>query len=185
MNLNLEKLTKEVADKERALENEVTETQTAQIQLDKTAADFKTLHSERQTLVLQWEQAIEAMKKRDESIQQTGEALLAKKKDVAEHERVLQEKKEFLKEQEQENEAVERQTAEAERVVQKYRAVLQQENAAKDELHDELEVVRNTLSKVASDLTNKRAQVLNNIICRFVFDLFCSSYVASDLTNPS
>jgi hypothetical protein len=37
--------------------------------------------------------------------------------------------------------------------------VLQQENAAKDELHDELEVVRNTLSKVASDLTNKRAQV--------------------------
>ena len=159
MNLNLEKLTKEVADKERALENEVTETQTAQIELDKTAADFKTLHAERQTLVLQWEQAIEAMKKRDESIQQTGEALLAKKKDVAEHERVLQEKKEFLKEQEQENEAVERQTAEAERVVQKYRAVLQQENAAKDELHDELEVVRNTLSKVASDLTNKRAQV--------------------------
>jgi len=161
MNLNLEKLTKNVSDKETALENEVTETQTAQIELDKTAADFKTLHSERQQLVLQWEQAIEAMKKRDESIQQTGEALLAKKGDVAEHERVLQEKKEFLKEQEQENEAVERQTAEAERVVQKYRAVLQQENAAKDELHDELEVVRSTLSKVASDLANKRSQVAN------------------------
>ena len=161
MNLNLEKLTKNVSDKETALENEVTETQTAQIELDKTAADFKTLHAERQQLVLQWEQAIEAMKKRDESIQQTGEALLAKKGDVAEHERVLQEKKEFLKEQEQENEAVERQTAEAERVVQKYRAVLQQENAAKDELHDELEVVRSTLSKVASDLANKRSQVAN------------------------
>mmetsp|Transcript_48062 Transcript_48062/g.70411 ORF Transcript_48062/g.70411 Transcript_48062/m.70411 type:complete len:886 (+) Transcript_48062:105-2762(+) len=161
MNLSLEKLTKNVSEKEQSLENEVTETQTSQIELDKTAVDFKTLHAERQQLVLQWEQAIEAMKKRDESIQQTGEALLAKKSDVAEHERVLVEKKEFLKEQEQENETVIRQTAEAERVVQKYRAMLNQENSAKQELVDELEVIRSTLSKVASELVNKRAQVAN------------------------
>jgi hypothetical protein len=33
------------------LDNEVTETQAAQIQLDKTAEDFKALHGERQELV--------------------------------------------------------------------------------------------------------------------------------------
>ena len=33
------------------LEREVTETQAAQIQLDKTAEDFKALHAERQDLV--------------------------------------------------------------------------------------------------------------------------------------
>lgn len=33
------------------LDNEVTETQAAQIQLDKTAEDFKALHAERQELV--------------------------------------------------------------------------------------------------------------------------------------
>ena len=161
MNLNLEKLTKQVSDKEQGLENEVTETQTSQIELDKTAVDFKALHAERQDLVRQWEQAIEAMKKRDESIQQTGEELLAKKGDVSEHERVLVEKKAFLKEQEQENESVIRQTAEAERVVQKFRSVLQQETTAKQDIIDELEVVRSTLSKVASDLVMKRTQVAN------------------------
>ena len=61
MNLNLERLTRNVSETQQALENQVTETQTAQIELDKTAVDFKKLHAERQELVLQWEQAIETM----------------------------------------------------------------------------------------------------------------------------
>ena len=161
MNLNLERLTRNVSETQQALENQVTETQTAQIELDKTAVDFKKLHAERQELVLQWEQAIETMKRRDESIQQTGEALIAKKQDVVEAERRLVEKKDFLKEQERENEGVVRQTAEAERVVQKYRAVTKQEADAKQELVDELEVVRSTLGKVTNELVLKRAQVAN------------------------
>lgn len=161
MNLALEKLTKEVSAREAELENEVTETQTAQIELDKTAIDFKKLHAERQQLVVQFEQAIEAMKRRDDAIKETGEALINKKQDVAELKRQLEEKKAFLKEQEQENEAVERATGEAERVVQKYRTVLQQERQAKQDLEDELQVVRSTLAKVASELQLKRAQVGN------------------------
>jgi len=160
-NLYLEKLTKEVALKETTLENEVTETQTSQIELDKTAIDFKALHAERQGLVQHWEETLEQMKRRDQAIQDTGEALVAKKSDVAELERQLAEKKAFLKEQEQENEAVERQTLDAERIVQKYRAVLQNETQSKQELQDELEVVRSTLSKVASELQMKRVQVQN------------------------
>ncbi|KAJ1480454.1 hypothetical protein T484DRAFT_2797520 [Baffinella frigidus] len=83
MNLALEKLTKEVSSKESLLENEVTETQASQIELDKTAADFKAVHLERQTLVAQWEQSIETMKRRDEAIQGEGDALVDKKDELS------------------------------------------------------------------------------------------------------
>mmetsp|Transcript_40081 Transcript_40081/g.95053 ORF Transcript_40081/g.95053 Transcript_40081/m.95053 type:complete len:886 (+) Transcript_40081:189-2846(+) len=161
MNLALEKLTKEVSSKESLLENEVTETQASQIELDKTAADFKAVHLERQTLVAQWEQSIETMKRRDEAIQGEGDALVDKKDELSELRRQLQEKEDFLKEQEMENQATERQTTDAERLVQKYRMVLQQEVQGKQDLQDELDVVRSTLSKVAGDLAMKRVQVKN------------------------
>lgn len=76
MNLKLEKLTKAAAAKQMELDNEITETQTAQIELDKTAEDFRHLHGERQDLVAQWEQAIDTMKRRDEAINETGEVLI-------------------------------------------------------------------------------------------------------------
>ena len=47
LTLQIEKLTIEVAKKANELEKEVTETQAAQIELDKTAEEFKRLHSER------------------------------------------------------------------------------------------------------------------------------------------
>ena len=56
-----------VQKKRAELEDEVTETQAAQIELDKTAEDFRNLHRERVDLVSQWEQAVSAMQKRDEA----------------------------------------------------------------------------------------------------------------------
>jgi hypothetical protein len=44
----------EVARKAKELEQEVTETQAAQIELDKTAEEFKRMHNERHQLYLQW-----------------------------------------------------------------------------------------------------------------------------------
>ncbi len=38
----------------------------AQIELDKTSEEFRALHRERQALVTQWQDAIAAMKRRDE-----------------------------------------------------------------------------------------------------------------------
>ena len=74
--LGSEKLNTEVQRKQGELENEVTETQAAQIELDKTAEDFRKLHRERQEFVRQWEHAIEAIKNRDGAIQQAGELLV-------------------------------------------------------------------------------------------------------------
>jgi chromosome segregation ATPase len=69
LNLHIEKLSKEVAGAKRSLADEVTETQSKQIQLDKTAEDFRRLHQERQDLVRQWDEAMDAMRRRDEMIQ--------------------------------------------------------------------------------------------------------------------
>jgi len=162
MVLASEKLQKQVNTKKVQLENEVTETQAAQIELDKTAEDFRSLHKERQDLVQQWESAIEAMKRRDETIQEGRNRLQNVKEEVREREGLLSEKRDFLANQEQENEAVQRQIQEAERVVQSYRATQTQEQASLVSLQDELEVVRGTLAKCAADLQQAKVKVANS-----------------------
>lgn len=69
LSLAVEKLTQQVASKKDELESEITDTQAAQIQLDRAAQDFRQLHQERQDLIRQWDEAREAMKHRDEAIQ--------------------------------------------------------------------------------------------------------------------
>ena len=54
--------------KGKVLDNEMMETRTAQIELDKTAQDFRTAHHEREMLIHQWEKTILQMKKRDQDI---------------------------------------------------------------------------------------------------------------------
>lgn len=82
MNLKQERLLDARNQKSKALENEVTETLTAQvfwlyfigkqcstyttqIEFDKTAEAFRRTHAEREELIKQWEQTISLMKKRD------------------------------------------------------------------------------------------------------------------------
>lgn len=54
--------------KKKILNNELIETVTSQIELDKTAECFRTAHQEREDLIDQWEQTIEQMQKRDMSM---------------------------------------------------------------------------------------------------------------------
>lgn len=65
LTLQIEKLTIEVGRKSKELEQEVTETQAAQIELDKTAEEFKRLHQERHQLYLQWQETVENSRRRD------------------------------------------------------------------------------------------------------------------------
>ena len=48
LNIQIEKISGLAQERRRALETEVTETQAAQIELDRTAEEFRTLHLERQ-----------------------------------------------------------------------------------------------------------------------------------------
>ena len=103
LNLQLEKMLSAVQQKRTELESEVTETQAAQIELDKTADDFRSLHHERQDLVGQWEAAVQAMQKRDESIQHAREQFLAAKRQLREKQELFEEREAFLQTEQKNN----------------------------------------------------------------------------------
>ncbi|XP_063477819.1 coiled-coil domain-containing protein 39 isoform X3 [Symphalangus syndactylus] len=68
LTLQLERLTLECNQKRKILDSELTETISAQLELDKAAQDFRKIHNERQELIKQWENTIEQMQKRDGDI---------------------------------------------------------------------------------------------------------------------
>eukprot|EP00741_Cyanophora_paradoxa_P020955 tig00021319_g20230.t1 len=160
LNLQIEKLAKEVQTKKRELESEVTETQAAQIELDKTAEDFRQLHHERQELVTQWEEAINAMQKRDEAIRVAGEHYADGKMELKKRQDVLTEKSNFLETMKANNREEESKIQVQERNLAKMRLQLVGDQQALVTFQDEVEVVKNTLAKVATDLAGKRAEVV-------------------------
>uniref|UniRef100_A0A9L0JDA6 Coiled-coil domain-containing protein 39 n=1 Tax=Equus asinus TaxID=9793 RepID=A0A9L0JDA6_EQUAS len=68
LTLQLERLTLECNQRRKVLDNELTETLSVQLELDKAAQDFRKIHNERQELIKQWENTIEQMQKRDKDI---------------------------------------------------------------------------------------------------------------------
>eukprot|EP00762_Andalucia_godoyi_P008001 ANDGO_03521.mRNA.1 Coiled-coil domain-containing protein 39 len=158
LTLELEKLTSLVNAARSDLETEITETQSVQIELDKAAEDFRTLHSERQLLVSQWEEAISSMQKRDFDIQAVGERFASLKMELQERKDSVTEKEQFLQGEMNGNRDLENQIANLERVVVRGRTEFTTAQADLRLLEDELEVVRSTLAKQSAALFQKRAQ---------------------------
>lgn len=68
LTLKLENMTKKSLEKNAQLENEITETKTKQLEVDRLAKTFRAQHEERRVLVQQWQETINAMKDRDRDI---------------------------------------------------------------------------------------------------------------------
>lgn len=77
MNLQIEKLTLEVSRKQSDLEREITATQTSQIELDKTAEEFKKEHDQRHILFNKWQEVTKTIARRDDDINRIGEDFAA------------------------------------------------------------------------------------------------------------
>ena len=158
LNLQLEKMVAAVQQKKIDLEMEVTDTQAKQIELDKTAEDFRALHKERQELVVQWEAAVEAMQKRDETIKHAHEEFAVAKRDLREKQDALLEKESFLETEVKNNAEIDLKITGLERGIGKRREMLVMEGKKLVELADQVEVVRSTLSKAATEMTQTRTQ---------------------------
>ena len=161
LTLQIEKLTVEVSRKSNELEKEVTETQAAQIELDKTAEEFKRLHSERHQLYLQWQETVENSRKRDELINETSQdyeranqCLQSKKSD-------LDDNKNKLKREQENNLELEGGIASQERILTKIRENLSRSDTDRKNLEGEVAILRNQLSAFATELSNKRIDVAN------------------------
>jgi coiled-coil domain-containing protein 39 len=161
LNLNVEQLNKELLENKTTLENEVTDTQAKQMELDRIADEFREAHKERQGLVAQWQETIDAMKQRDQEINQVGE-----KYAVAKLERVRREEKVSLQTkrmdlQRLENKEVETKSEVLARNVSKKHEEMVTGNARLLDYRNELESLKNELTSAAEGLVTKRGENAN------------------------
>ena len=156
--LQIEKLTTLVSEKKNELDNEVTETQSKQIELDKTAEEFRKLHKERQDLVRQWQDSIEAMRRRDEDIRIAGERFAEAKASLNRTKDAVKEIARELENIKKENSETEGRLKVKERQVELIRLNYTNTMGTAGNFADETEAIKNQLSKCAAELAAKRAQ---------------------------
>eukprot|EP00954_Amorphochlora_amoebiformis_P020087 1336848-Amorphochlora_amoeboformis.AAC.2 len=101
-----EKVTKEMQKKKATLETEITETQAVQIELNKTADEYKKTHFDRQGLIKQWNDAVRAMQKRDEEIKDAKEDVAAIRAELRRQAKTLSKQKVFLDQEKINNQQV-------------------------------------------------------------------------------
>ncbi|XP_028611544.1 coiled-coil domain-containing protein 39 isoform X1 [Grammomys surdaster] len=159
LTLQLEKLTMECNEKRKLLDSELTETLSAQLELDKAAQDFRKIHAERQELIQQWENTIEQMQRRDQEIDNCALALARIKQEIREKEGVVREKIKFLENEVGNNIEYERRISVAERKVSKCRMDYQRHEANRSQLKDELDTLKTTLNRTSSDLEALRKNI--------------------------
>ncbi|KFO94570.1 Coiled-coil domain-containing protein 39, partial [Buceros rhinoceros silvestris] len=163
LTLQVEKLTMQANQKRRALDNELTETITAQIELDKTAEDFRRVHEERQKVIRQWENAIQQMQKRDQQIDHCALLITEIKQDIRKKEIVLKEKTSFLVNETLNNMEYEKKISSAEREGTTLRNEYQTQDTYRVQLQDELDALKSSVDRTASDLESLRTQVTNHL----------------------
>ncbi|KAM9544081.1 coiled-coil domain-containing protein 39 isoform 2-T2 [Guaruba guarouba] len=161
LTLQVDKLTMQANQKRKALDNELTETTTAQIELDKTAEDFRRVHQERQEVIRQWENAIQQMQKRDQQIDHCALLIAEIKQEIRKKEMVLKEKTAFLVNETLNNMEYEKKISSAEREATSLRHEYQTQDTYRLQLQDELDTLKYTVDKTASDLESLRTQITN------------------------
>ncbi|NWS94814.1 CCD39 protein, partial [Mionectes macconnelli] len=161
LTFQVEKLTIQANQKRRALDNELTETLTAQMELDRAAEDFRRVHQERQEVIRQWENAIQQMQKRDQQIDHCALLIAEIKQEIRKKEIVLKEKTAFLVNETLNNMEYEKKISSAERKANRLRIEYQTQEANRVRLQDELEALKSIVDRTASDLESLRIQVTN------------------------
>lgn len=137
----------------------MTTTRAAQIELDKTAEEFKRLHGERNQLYLQWQETVENSRKRDQMIREAGEEYAKKKLELERKTNELNDKKNIMSHENANNKELEATIAATERFLARLRTEFGGKEEMLSDLKDRVQILKNQLSAFASDLTNKRINV--------------------------
>jgi len=156
LTLKMKKSARSVQEKKSELDDMVTESQAVQIELDKTADEYRKLHLQRQDLIQQWNSAMEAMHKRDQAIAAVGEQIGGVKVEVRDRERILNEEKEFLASEEANNKQLTVSIAAADRQSEKKRTILMANRHENVEFNDEVSTQRNELEKAETELSKTK-----------------------------
>ena len=151
-----EKLQQAVVEAKAKLENETTETMSRQIELDRTAEEFRAVHAERQVLVRQWQDTIEAMRRRDGTVQELAVAYGEERQKLGEQVERLNARREALEAMQTDNGELEARALQLERMVQGRKGELMESQAKLQGFTDELDALKNELQASAAALIRRR-----------------------------
>eukprot|EP00758_Cryptobia_borreli_P005309 Tbor_TRINITY_DN4831_c0_g1::TRINITY_DN4831_c0_g1_i1::g.1234::m.1234 len=158
LNFQIETTTKKILQKREELDAEITETQSAQIELDKTAEDYKNVHQERQNLIKQWEEAIKAMHERDNAINSADERYNESKQWLEKRRKVLKARADLHELEIKNGKEIEGKIGQEDRVLSKYKDDVVILTKHLTDLEDEVEALQSSLSKATEDKNNAIAR---------------------------
>ncbi|XP_070537855.1 coiled-coil domain-containing protein 39-like [Ptychodera flava] len=159
LSLRMERMTEEKGRKRKNLDHEMTETLTAQLELDKTAEEFRKAHNDRQELINQWEATIEQMQKRDHEMDLLAAELTKVKSEVRNRQEAVKEKQQFLENEIENNKEFEKKIQNTDRLAAKLRIEYQDQETQRIQFSDELATLKFTVERTATDLESMRKQV--------------------------
>lgn len=159
LTLRLEKQV-EVAQKQKKLVDEETmNTITVQIELDKTAEEFRKTHKERQDLIRQWENIIDQMQKRDNQIEKSAQNLMKMNIDLHIGQEDLEKKKSFFEDQQSINSKLERDIELLDQAISELSIRLTREDTNRIQFQDELGGLKRTVERTSHDLEKARHEL--------------------------
>ena len=159
LTLQIEKLTVMANEKKNMLETEVTETQAKQIELDKTAEEFRALHRERQNLVRQWQDSIDMIKRRDMEVEEAALEYAEARKEKAKVKVFLESREVQLENMQQDNADIDSQLSLSDRLLQKKRDEARHVKARFEEFQSTVDLIKIELGEAGIEA---EAQKTNN-----------------------
>ena len=153
--LQIEKLTQEVNNCLHNLEREVTETQAAQIEMDKTTVELKNLQGERQDLLDQLIRTQENIKNLSDDLREECDRYYKNKVELGKNKEELDKNIKIHEDSLKMNKKAEEEIKQREGVLSKTRETFQDNQYRYNELHNDIEIKKNELGALARELSNK------------------------------
>ena len=153
--LQIEKLTQDVNKFKRDLQKEVTETQAAQIEMEKTTEELKHLQGERQDLLDQLIKTQDNIKMLSNDLRDECDIYYKNKVELGKNKENLDKKIKQYEDNMKENKKKEEEIKQKEAHLSKTRESYQEKEHNYNELHNDIEIKKNELSALARELSNK------------------------------
>lgn len=160
--MNIEKIQKELSKRKGELEQEVTNTQSLQIELDKTSDDFLAIQKRRHDLLKRFEDLVNTMKDRDEQIKQNKDKFADQMLEMERQTNVRAELHTVLDQYDTHNKQLEAQVRTIDATLQRFLTEKQTWEATVQHDADEQMVQRTVLTKARTARGAAHAEVTEN-----------------------
>lgn len=157
--LRIEKLMDQSQKQKKLVDDETMNTITIQVELDKTAEEFRKTHKDRQELMKQWENIIEQMQKRDANIEASAQQLMRINVEINKNKEELDKKKKFYDDQKAINIQLQSEIDYLDQSIADLSLKLNREEQTRLQFQDELSGLKRTVERTGHDLEKARSEL--------------------------